>query len=196
MAIFLVGLIVLFSFRYLKSINFRLNKANLVELRQKMPKFYVVLSGSMEPTLKIGSIVVVLPQKNYLEGDIVSFFVGSRKDNIVTHRIAAKLYPNGISREPLFLTAGDANKDFDSQKLEGEQIIGRMLFSVPYLGSFINFIKQPYGFILLVVVPATMIVFNEIQNLKREFLLWREKTKNKKSLVQEELKQWRYSTHD
>lgn len=168
MAIFSGGLIAFLSFLYLSTVNFKLDKANVAVLRAQIPKFYVVLSGSMEPELKIGSVAVILPQKNYLENDVVSFSVNNKKDNIVTHRIMAKLYPNGINEAPLFLTAGDANKDFDSNKLEEKQIIGKLLFSVPYLGYLVNFTKQPYGFILLVIVPATIVIYEEILKVRKE----------------------------
>jgi len=60
-----------------------------------------------------------------------------------------------------------------------EEVLGRVLFSIPYLGFLVNFFQQPLGFILLIVVPATIIVSDEIRKISREII----KLKNKKKAI-------------
>ncbi len=114
----------------------------------------------MEPAIKTGSIVVVIPSQNYAQGDIISFKKGK---NIITHRIYAKTFNQDENLEPLYLTAGDANEEFDAWKVKNEEIVGKVIVSIPYLGYIANFGKTPQGFILLVIVPATIIVYEEIK---------------------------------
>ena len=53
---------------------------------------YVIVSGSMEPELNIGDIVISKKDKNLQEGDIISFWQGQ---SIVTHRIFKITQENG-----------------------------------------------------------------------------------------------------
>ena len=133
------------------------------DILSKIPKFYVVQSGSMEPAIKTGSLVLSLPSPTYANGDIVTFRGSGNK--LITHRIGARLFPEGINAEPVYLTSGDANDGFDKLKLNNEKIVGKVIFFVPYLGYFADFAKEPYGFILFVIVPATILVYEELKFL-------------------------------
>lgn len=130
---------------------------------------FIILSGSMEPAVKLGSIAVVAPAKTYFPGDIVSFTPGSDKKDIVTHRLIAIDYFSK-SETLNYFTAGDANKTSDNQRITDRQILGKVVFAAPYLGFIANSIKTPYGFILFVIVPATIIVYEELKTLKKELL--------------------------
>jgi len=69
-------------------------------------KVMTVLSGSMEPAIKTGSIVVIKPEKNYKIGDIITFY-SNESSLSITHRIYdAKI----IKNEVYYITKGDANK--------------------------------------------------------------------------------------
>jgi len=129
----------------------------------------IVLSGSMEPALKVGSLAVVIPQENYFNDEIISFSPTGNQKDIVTHRIVSRKYEENILWPPAYQTAGDANQAPDPNLVKHDQILGRMIFSLPYAGYLANFMKEPAGFILLVIVPITIVVYEEIRGLKREF---------------------------
>lgn len=158
-------------------------------------KMLVVQSGSMEPTIKTGSIILIKKQDTYNTGDIISF-VGAGSDS-TTHRVTKT---NIIKGKEIFNTKGDANQGGDQETIGIESILGKTVFTVPYLGYLISFTKTQQGFIFLIVVPATLIIFSEILNIKKEVLLWREKRKNKQIfLSSNEIsneREWRYLTHD
>lgn len=137
----------------------------LSELR--LPKLYLVQSGSIEPTIKTGSIVVNFPSETYNQGDAVSF---TRGKNVITHRIYAKIYPHGLDSPASYKTAGDANEDFDNWEIKDSDIIGKVVLSLPYLGYIADFAKKPQGFILLVIVPATIIIYEELRSLITEIV--------------------------
>ena len=127
----------------------------------KIPKVLIVESGSMEPTIKTGSLVFSLPSDTYKQGDIVTFKQSAASKTLVTHRIVYK-YDND------FFTKGDANKTIDNGRVSKDQIAGKVIFSVPHVGYLGNFAKTPQGFILLVIVPATIIIYEEFLYLKGE----------------------------
>lgn len=141
-------------------------------------KIFVVMSGSMEPTLKVGSIAFVIPYPQYFSNDIITFTRNGDKKNPVTHRIISKIYKNG--NPPVYLTNGDANKTLDSGEVTDKNIIGKVVFSIPNLGYFVNFVKDPKGFILFVIVPITIIIYEELKSVKKEFVGQVKKIKNKK----------------
>jgi|GEM_PF-810138 len=141
-------------------------------------KIYVVTSGSMEPALKVGSLTFVVPSEQYFSNDIVTFIKNGDKKNSVTHRIIAKKYE---SNKTIFYTSGDANKTLDQGAIEEQDIIGKVLFSVPYVGYFVNFVKNPKGFILFVIVPITIIIYEELKSLKNETSTIIKKIKKKKN---------------
>ena len=134
-----------------------------------IPKAYIVQSGSMSPAIKVGSIVITQKSENYVQGDIITFKNSPSDKNPTTHRIYFKGYPEGVSGSPTYLTAGDANEDIDPGSLQDGQIVGKVVFTLPYLGFLAGFAKDPKGFILLVIVPATIIIYEELKFLKSEF---------------------------
>lgn len=85
----------------------------------------IVVSGSMEPAIHTGSLVLIdakdaLPEK----GDIIAF---RRGDAFVVHRVC------GMSGND-YLTKGDANKFRDPGTVCQDQIVGKTLFSIPRAG--------------------------------------------------------------
>lgn len=114
----------------------------------------------MEPSIKTGSVILVQKSSDYSQNDVITY--KNVNKTYVTHRIAFK--ENGE-----YLLSGDANKTFDTERVKNEQIVGKVLFSVPYLGYIGNFAKNPKGFILLVIVPTTIIIYEELKYLKNQF---------------------------
>ena len=152
----------------------------LVRIRTPLPKFYIVQSGSMEPAIKTGSLVVSIRRKIYASGDVITFSKSNNAKDIVTHRVEARFFPDGISADPVYLTAGDANEDFDSGQVKHENVQGKIFLTIPLVGYLANFAKQPIGFILLVIVPATIIVYEEIRSLLLQLWLAVKKMKIRK----------------
>lgn len=127
-------------------------------------KFMIVQSGSMEPAIKTGSIVVVKSIDEYSIGDVITFQrVGEKVST--THRIVEMREVNEVT---IYETQGDANNVSDREGVVKKEIIGKVWFSIPYLGYIINFAKQPIGFILMIVIPALAIISDEIKKIHKE----------------------------
>ena len=98
----------------------------------------VVLSGSMEPELSVDDLLIVTPSDTYEVGDVVVY---QTQRTAVVHRIVA------INGDKI-ITRGDANNT-DDDPIEKENIKGKVIFAIPFIGLIVNLIKTPFGTILL-----------------------------------------------
>ena len=122
-------------------------------------RYEPVYSGSMEPAIPVGSIVVIKPvdPENLKERDIICFKVS---ESTVTHRIV------NVTDEG-FTTKGDANEDPDTWIVKRESVIGKVVFTILYIGFISGFVRTPLGFILLIIIPATLLIIGEIRNIMK-----------------------------
>jgi len=118
-----------------------------------------VLTGSMEPKIHVGSLVITKPASTFKIGEIITFNRGSIT---VTHRIA------GL-KDGKFITKGDANKIADSELVKQSDIIGQDAIIIPYFGKFITFLKTAPGFTIFIVLPTLIFIFFQIIEFKREW---------------------------
>ncbi len=125
-------------------------------------KLYTVRSGSMEPAIKTGSMAIVKPMTEYKTGDIITFNIYGDEDSVTTHRIFS-INGNTIK------TKGDANETVDVAQIKKENIIGKVIISIPFIGYPIGYAKTLPGLIILIIIPATIIVWEEIKKLKSEW---------------------------
>lgn len=137
----------------------------------------IVQSGSMEPDIRIGSIVVIKPSASYAVGDIVTFGKDTKKNVPTTHRIFSSRVVDGVL---LFTTKGDANKSPDTTEIRQDEIHGKVLFDIPFLGYIIDLARKPLGFVIFIVIPAMIIIYDEAVKIFQEL------TKIKKSRLSTE----------
>ena len=112
---------------------------------------YVIYGSSMEPTIKLGSLILAKPANvgDLQVGDIIVFRSGN--ETTVTHRITGIREEDG---QRYFKTKGDATNGADPQEVRLEGGVHRLAYHVPYVGYFVDFAKSTTGMILLVVLPA------------------------------------------
>ncbi len=127
----------------------------------------VVMSGSMEPTIKTGSVILISRQADYQLGDIITFTHSNdnRTDLTTTHRIVS--IDNSLS-PAVYQTKGDANKAPDITPTAAPQIQGRVRVIIPYLGYLIAGFRRTLAFILLISLAAGLIIIGEIKKIWRE----------------------------
>ncbi|MFA5962284.1 MAG: signal peptidase I [Parcubacteria group bacterium] len=139
-------------------------------------KAFIVMSGSMEPTIHTGSIVFVRPEKAYAVGDIVTRrFADS--DLTVTHRIFSQKEVDG---QVIFDTKGDANDGEDNATVTSADIIGKEITAVPYVGYAVAYAKTEMGLLLIIVIPAVIVIYDELNKIRTEVALMRKKKKEEK----------------
>lgn len=124
-------------------------------------RMYAVQTGSMEPAIKTGDLIFVKEEKEYNQGDVITFRSGKGlSERVVTHRI------DNVNEDGTYTTKGDANSATDYDKVQKEDIIGKYFLRIPLLGYPINFAKTPIGFLGLIAVPAMVIVYEEVDKIK------------------------------
>jgi signal peptidase len=127
----------------------------------------VVKSGSMEPAIPVGGLVIIHPAASYGVGDVITFGADTKTQIPTTHRIAAV---QGQGASQMFQTKGDANNAVDPTPVNLAEVHGKVLISIPYLGYVLAFARTPFGFGLLVGLPALMIVVEEGYSIVREVM--------------------------
>lgn len=152
-------------------------------------KLYTVQSGSMEPSIHIGSIVISKPFDNYQKGDIITF--KAEKDRLAknpkyttTHRV---FEVKTVEGEEEYITKGDANNSPDILPTGKDLVLGKAIFSVSLLGYPVSFAKTKEGLIILVIIPATLIIYSELLSIKDETKRLLKERKKRKLTIKEEV---------
>ena len=133
----------------------------LVGVRLLGFEVYTVLSGSMEPTYKTGSVIWVdkCEPGDVEVGDPITFVMNEDLD-VATHRVIE------IDAESQhFYTQGDANDAPDGSPVHFNNLIGVPVFTVPYLGYFVSSIQSPPGCYVALIVAAAALVLMLIPEL-------------------------------
>lgn len=120
---------------------------------------YVVLSGSMEPTLSPGDVVIVDATATVGIGDIITYDTGDQVPT--THRVIDE-------RDGGYQTKGDANENVDSGLVAFESVIGRTIITIPFVGYVILWANSPVGYVLLVVIPLVLLGVSELHKWARQ----------------------------
>ena len=118
----------------------------------------VVLSGSMNPTFKTGSIIYYekVPMEDIKVGDIITFELNNK---YISHRV------NSIDNN-LYETKGDANNIADATKIEYNNIKGKVVnIYIPYIGYYIKFVNDNLN---KIIIPLVVILVSEflLSNIK------------------------------
>lgn len=113
-------------------------------------KPYAVLSGSMEPEYPVGSLLFVkkVDTLSLKVGDDITFLLD--EDTLATHRIIEVIPDGEDSSVVRFRTKGIANEYADGGLVHSENVIGKPVFCIPYIGYFSSYIQNPPGIYIAV----------------------------------------------
>ena len=134
-----------------------------VVLREQIPMLLgygnaAVVSGSMEPAIVVGDMIIIHRQSDYEVGDIVTY---RGTHTSVTHRITEKTAGG-------YITKGDAN-NADDVEIERSLIIGKVVKIVPNAGDVFFFLQSPLGTLIVFVVFILLIgLLFLIERLKKK----------------------------
>lgn len=126
---------------------------------------YVVLSGSMLPTIQIKDIVVTkkIPESELEIGDIITFISPDpRWGGIsITHRII-DIYFDEEKGIHTYKTKGDYNNVADAAAVPNENILGKVILKIPKLGYIQDIVASKGGLIICVLIPSLAILSYDI----------------------------------
>ncbi|MBB6453683.1 signal peptidase [Salirhabdus euzebyi] len=124
-----------------------------------------VLSGSMEPGIKTGSIIAVKPggdMTRFKENDVITFM--EEEGYLVTHRIT-EVVKSG--EQTLYRTKGDNNDAEDLNPVLSDNVVAEYTgFTIPYVGYFIDFAQSKNGAFLLLIPGLILLGY-------AGFIFWR-----------------------
>ena len=120
-------------------------------------KMYYVESGSMSPTINVGSLIVVEGMRgdNINVQDIITFKTDD--GTVVTHRLVAI---NNDGKD--YVTRGDANSTDDPMPIGKENIIGKVKFTVPFVGGLFQSLRTKQGIIAIGIVILVIVLIKII----------------------------------
>ncbi|MCR4326439.1 MAG: signal peptidase I [Candidatus Roizmanbacteria bacterium] len=118
---------------------------------------FVVQSGSMEPSIMTGDIIVIHPQERYQKRDVITFT--GEGNRVVTHRIQTIIEENNSIS---YVTKGDANRIEDEGVPTQKDVFGKVVLVVPKLGYFVHFAQSPAGFMALIIAPTILLVLDKL----------------------------------
>jgi signal peptidase len=124
-----------------------------------------VQTGSMEPSIATGSLVLIhkTPYRELKVGQVVTYNSASKEHETVTHRVAALQQYHGL---PIVITKGDANATADPW-VPGGAVVGKVALTVPFAGTLFDWAKTPVGLILLVGLPGLLVIWSEFELMIR-----------------------------
>ena len=108
--------------------------------------FMVVASRSMEPTLHVNDVIVVVHVDPHTlkVGDIIVYRPRYASDFYIVHRIIKVLDP----LKPTFITKGDNNRYPDNLPVEGWQVVGKVVYVIPRVGVILKALAPPVNYVL------------------------------------------------
>ncbi len=125
---------------------------------------YEVVSGSMEPEIPIGSLVLVREADpgNIAEGEVIAFLKPDDESLVITHRVVQ----NDKENEQ-FVTKGDANKVQDNAPVPYKNLIGRVEHHFPKVGGIIAGLSSFDGKLLLMCILSAGVLLNYLSGRLR-----------------------------
>lgn len=127
---------------------------------------YRISSGSMEPELMVGDIIldkVVDDETEIAVGDVITFEGGSQFDGkLVTHKVIKAPYTDE-NGNTMLQTHGIAN-ELDDTPISIDQVRAKMICKIPYIDTLYNLFLSPCG-LLIMILLIILVFIDEIINI-------------------------------
>lgn len=140
-------------------------------------KMYVIISGSMQPELEVGDIVVVkkINPNDLKKDDVISFRKGQ---TIITHRIAEV---KNAEEKLQFLTKGDNNNTNDKDLVSDKEIEGIVVNKIQKLGKIVLKLRDKTLIIVIILIYYIFLMYDQsVQKRKNLRRIKREEYEEKK----------------
>lgn len=127
--------------------------------------FLTGTGSSMEPTITQKDVMIIVPVNPELlrVGDIITYrreVDGGNKVIFVTHRII-------VIDDGLIKTKGDAMSEADEYVVRASDVKGKVIGRIPFAALLVRFVHTTIGYILFVLIPASLLIGIEIKKLLR-----------------------------
>lgn len=143
---------------------------NIKSGEDKPPLFdaYIIVSPSMVPNINVQDAIIIgrTDPNDLKQGDIISYLATDSYYNgkVITHRIIGIEDVNG---ELLFRTKGDNNNVADGVLVNEDNVYGKVLFRIPFLGYVRQFLSTYFGWILCIALPILYLIMTEVVRVRK-----------------------------
>jgi signal peptidase len=147
-----------------------------------------VLSGSMEPGIKTGSIIAVEPvglqqRGSFKPGDVITFKSPEDPNILITHRIVSV---KNTGNDVAYTTKGDNNDGNDTRPVPSGNVVARYAdFTIPFLGFILAWVKSKVGIAVVMIIPGIVLIVSSLVTIFRTIMLWGQAEEKKKALLGE-----------
>ena len=137
----------------------------LVGVRLAGIRTFTVLSGSMEPTYHVGSLIYVkkVDPAAIRPGQVITFLLD--ENTVATHRVVEVVPDEDDPSTLRFRTKGDANDAEDGSLVHYKNVIGTPVFTIPKLGYAANYIQHPPGLYVAISAGAVLLLLTFLPDL-------------------------------
>lgn len=128
-------------------------------------KVYTVITGSMEPAIPTGSLVLIHEKapETIETGEVIAFYSNIDTGSIITHRVVTNKTVSGE-----FITKGDANAAEDMLPVAYDNVIGVVKLSVPYLGQIMSMLATNMGKVMAVCTIVAALLLHVIAGILKK----------------------------
>lgn len=136
-------------------------------------KSYIIKTNSMEPTISINDVVITkkVKKEKIKKGDVITFL---QDGEVITHRIT-QIEDNGN-----YTTKGDNNNIEDTFKITYENIEGKHILTIPYLGKIVQALDNKIVFLIITLIILIFMFITILNQEKRENRREKKKIEDKK----------------
>ena len=136
-------------------------------------KSYIIKTNSMEPTISINDVVITkkVKKEKIKKGDVITFL---QDGEVITHRIT-QIEDNGN-----YTTKGDNNNIEDTFKITYENIEGKHILTIPYLGKIVQALDNKIVFLIITLIILIFMFMTILNQEKRENRREKKKIEDKK----------------
>ena len=136
-------------------------------------KSYIIKTNSMEPTISINDVVITkkVKKEKIKKGDVITFL---QDGEVITHRIT-QIEDNGN-----YTTKGDNNNIEDIFKITYENIEGKHILTIPYLGKIVQALDNKIVFLIITLIILIFMFITILNQEKRENRREKKKIEDKK----------------
>lgn len=135
------------------------NKMNFINIFGY--KSYIIKTNSMEPTININDVIITkkVEKDEIKTGDVITFM---QNGEVITHRITQ------IDANSEYTTKGDNNNIEDTFKIDYENIEGKHVLTIPYLGKVVQALDNKIVFLIITLIVLIFMLITIQNQEKRE----------------------------
>lgn len=124
---------------------------------------YTIISPSMEPNINVYDVVITrrVKPEEIKEGDVITFISSSTLGEglTITHRVKSVIKTEGDIK---FRTQGDNNPIPDSALVTSNNLLGKVVFTIPFLGYIQFMLQSKSGWLFFLLIPAIIVVIYDV----------------------------------